>query len=300
MPSSFGHRLGETFVKYGQLCVGVDPHAALLEEWGLNDDVRGLETFAKTVVQAAAGRVGIIKPQVSFFERFGSRGFAVLEELGAQAQEAGLLVIMDAKRGDIGSTMEAYFEAWLGKSAPFHSDALTVSPYLGLGSLKPTMAAAFERGKGVFVLSATSNPEGAALQTAQVPGPTNIDEAGNTVQGESLSVAAAIWGGLEQINTVTAGPGELLGSAGAVLGATLNLNKFGLGGVTSVPQPIQTPILAPGFGAQGARLADTGRLFGVAASQVIASVSRSVLGAGPDGLIEAIENAKAELAEGLV
>jgi len=300
LPNSFGHRLGEAFAKYGQLCVGVDPHAALLEDWGLADDVRGLETFAKTVVQAAAGRVGIIKPQVSFFERFGSRGFAVLEELGQQAQEAGLLVIMDAKRGDIGSTMEAYFEAWLGKSAPFHSDALTVSPYLGLGSLKPTMAAAFERGKGVFVLSATSNPEGAALQTAQVPGPTSIDDAGNTVQGDNLTVAAAIWGGLEQINAVTAGPGELLGSAGAVLGATLNLNKFGMGSVTSVPQAVQTPILAPGFGAQGARLADTGRLFGAAAGQVIASVSRSVLGAGADGLIEAIETAKAELAEGLI
>lgn len=300
MPSSFGHRLAEAFATHGQLCVGIDPHAALLEEWGLTDDVRGVETFAKTVVNAAAGRVGIIKPQVSFFERFGSRGFAVLEEIGQQAHEAGLLVIMDAKRGDIGSTMEAYFEAWLGKDAPFYADALTISPYLGLGSLKPTMAAAFERGKGVFVLAATSNPEGAALQTAQVEGVTSIDADGNPVQGDSLTVAAAIWGGLEQINSVTAGPGELLGSAGAVLGATLNLNKFGLNSVTSLPQVVQTPILAPGFGAQGARLADAGRLFGAAAGQVIASVSRSVLGAGPDGLVDAIEAAKSELAEGLI
>jgi orotidine-5'-phosphate decarboxylase len=280
--------------------VGIDPHAALLEEWGLNDDVRGLETFAKTVVNAAAGRVGIVKPQVSFFERFGSRGFAVLEEIGQLAHEAGLLVIMDAKRGDIGSTMEAYFDAWLGKSAPFHSDALTVSPYLGLGSLKPTMAAAFELGKGVFVLSATSNPEGAALQTAQVAGPTAIDEDGNPTQGESLSVAAAIWVGLEQINGVTAGPGELMGSVGAVLGATLNLNKFELSNVTTLPQSVMTPILAPGFGAQGARLSDVSRLYGVAAGQVIASVSRSVLSAGPDGIAAAIDEAKAELAEGLV
>lgn len=299
MPSSFGHRLGEAFKNHGQLCVGIDPHAALLEDWGLTDDARGLETFAKTVVNAAAGRVGIVKPQVSFFERFGSRGFAVLEEISELAREAGLLVVMDAKRGDIGSTMEAYFEAWLGKSAPFYSDALTVSPYLGLASLMPTMASAFERGKGVFVLAATSNPEGYTLQNAQVEAVAGLDADGNPAPAESMSVAAAIWGGLQQVNAVTAGPGELLGSAGAVLGATLNLSRFGMGTITTLPQEIQTPILAPGFGAQGARLVDAGRLFGVAAKQVIATVSRSVLGAGPDGIADAIDEARAELAEGL-
>lgn len=299
MPNSFGHRLAQAFATRGQLCVGIDPHAALLEEWGLSDDVQGLESFSKTVLEACVGRVGIIKPQVSFFERFGSRGFAVLEQLGEQAREAGLLVIMDAKRGDIGTTMEAYFEAWLGKSAPFHSDALTLSPYLGLGSLKPTMAAAFERGKGVFVLAATSNPEGAALQTATVEAVAGIDEDGNPIPAEPIPVAAAIWAGLSQINSVTAGPGELMGSAGAVLGATLNLNRFGLGAVTTLPQEIHTPILAPGFGAQGARLADAGRLFGVAAGQIIANVGRSVLVAGASGVADAIDEANAELAEGL-
>jgi orotidine-5'-phosphate decarboxylase len=300
LPNSFGHRLSEAFQKHGQLCVGVDPHAALLEDWGLSDDITGLDTFAKTVVDAAAGRVGIIKPQVSFFERFGSRGFAVLEEIGERARESGLLVIMDAKRGDIGSTMEAYFEAWLGKSAPFYSDALTVSPYLGLASLTPTIASAFERGKGVFVLAATSNPEGFTLQNAQVEGVAGIDEDGNPIQAEPRSIAAAIWGGLEQINTVTAGPGELIGSAGAVLGATLNLNRFGLGTLTTLPQAVQTPILAPGFGAQGARLADAGRLFGTAAGQVIANVSRSVVAGGAQDVASAIDAAKAELAEGLI
>jgi len=299
LPSSFGHRLAETFAAKGQLCVGIDPHAALLEEWGLSDDVRGLETFSKTVLEASVGRVGIIKPQVSFFERFGSRGFAVLEQLGEQARDAGLLVIMDAKRGDIGTTMEAYFEAWLGKSAPFYSDALTLSPYLGLGSLKPTMAAAFERGKGVFVLAATSNPEGAVLQTAAVDGVSGIDDEGNPIQAEPIPVAAAIWAGLSQINSVTAGAGELIGSAGAVLGATLNLNKFGLGSVTTLPETVHTPILAPGFGAQGARLADAGRLFGVAAGQIIANVGRSVLAGGPHSVAAAIDEANAELAEGL-
>jgi len=284
LPASFGSRLASAFAQHGQLCVGVDPHSALLTDWGLTDDVAGLETFARSVVAAAAGQVGIIKPQVSFFERFGSRGFAVLEKLGEEAREAGLLVIMDAKRGDIGSTMDAYFDAWLGKSAPFYSDALTVSPYLGFDSLKPFMAGAVERGKGLFVLSATSNPEGAALQTALT---------------DEKTIAASIFDGLTNVNAITSGPGELMGSFGAVLGATLNLSRFGLGELLTIPQPITTPILAPGFGAQGATLGQIRGLFGVAADQVIASVSRSVLGAGPGGISAAIESAKAELAQGL-
>jgi orotidine-5'-phosphate decarboxylase len=285
LPSSFGIRLADAFVAHGQLCVGVDPHSALLEDWGLSDDVAGLESFSNTVIDEAAGRVGIIKPQVSFFERFGSKGFAVLEAVCERATQAGLLVIMDIKRGDIGSTMDGYFEAWLGQSAPFICDAVTVSPYLGFDSLKPFMAAATERGKGVFVLAATSNPEAAVLQQAMVT--------------EESSVAASVWAGLESVNNITALPGQSIGNFGAVLGATLNLNRFGLGQVTTTAQPVATPILAPGFGAQGARLADAGRLFGVAAHQTIASVSRSVLQAGALGLDTAIDQAKQELAEGL-
>ncbi len=285
MPSSFGIRLADAFVAHGQLCVGVDPHSALLEDWGLSDDVAGLESFSNTVIDEASGRVGIIKPQVSFFERFGSKGFAVLEAVCERATQAGLLVIMDIKRGDIGSTMDGYFEAWLGQSAPFICDAVTVSPYLGFDSLKPFMAAATERGKGVFVLAATSNPEAAVLQQAMVT--------------EESSVAASVWAGLESVNNITALPGQSIGNFGAVLGATLNLNRFGLGQVTTTAQPVATPILAPGFGAQGARLADAGRLFGVAAHQTIASVSRSVLQAGALGLDTAIDQAKQELAEGL-
>lgn len=285
LPSSFGVRLADAFVAYGQLCVGIDPHAALLEQWGLADDVSGLESFAKTVIDETAGRIGIIKPQVSFFERFGSKGFAVLEEACERAAEAGLLVIMDVKRGDIGSTMDGYFDAWLGQSAPFICDAVTVSPYLGFDSLKPFMAGATERGKGVFVLAATSNPKAAPLQQA--------------VLADETTVAASVWNGLGTVNGITALPGQSIGSFGAVLGATLNLARFGLASVTNTAQAVATPILAPGFGAQGARLADAGRLFGVAAHQTIASVSRSVLEAGPLGLDTAIDQAKEELAGGL-
>ncbi len=282
MPTSFGSRLGQAFGDYGQLCVGIDPHSSLLEEWGLSDDVVGLETFALTVLSAAVGRVGIIKPQVSFFERHGSKGFAVLEKLARAAAETDLLVIMDAKRGDIGSTMEGYFDAWLGQTAPFVCDAITVSPYLGFDSLKPIMSAAVERGKGLFVLAATSNPEAKKLQQAKVADQT---------------VAASIYSELQRINEVTSEGGADLGSIGAVVGATLNFGSVGLHSLTA--EAALTPILAPGFGAQGAELADAAAIFGAAKSQVIASVSRSVLSAGAAGLSSAIERANAELAAGL-
>ena len=284
MPTSFGAKLSDSFAKYGQLCVGIDPHAALLSDWGLSDDVQGLESFANVVLDSAVGRVGIIKPQVSFFERHGSKGFSVLERIAERAAQTDLLVIMDAKRGDIGTTMDAYFDAWLGQNAPFTSDALTVSPYLGFGSLKDTLSGALERGKGVFVLAATSNPEGASVQRATI--------------GEK-TLARSMWDSLTEINAVTASGNAKFGSFGAVLGATLNLQSFGIGDLIIGQNESATPILAPGFGAQGAELSASKQLFGAAASQVIHSVSRSVLQAGATGLTKSIDAAKTELAIGL-
>lgn len=284
MPTSFGAKLQAAFNTYGQLCIGIDPHVSLLEDWGLNDDVSGLEKFSNITLEAAVGRVGIIKPQVSFFERHGSKGFAVLEKLSERAAQTDLLVIMDAKRGDIGSTMEAYYDAWLGQNAPFISDALTVSPYLGFGSLSETLSGALERGKGVFVLAATSNPEGASIQRA--------------LSGEQ-TIARQIWDSLCDVNSVTASGNALLGSFGAVLGATLNLQGFGLSEVLNGQDIAATPILAPGFGAQGAELSASRQLFGLGSRQVIHSVSRSVLQAGPQSIPNAIDAANAELAIGL-
>lgn len=162
----FGARLRRAMDERGPLCVGIDPHSSLLLDWGLNDDVAGLERFSRTVVEALAGRVAVLKPQSAFFERFGSRGVAVLEKSVQEAREAGALVVMDAKRGDIGSTMAAYAAAFLEKGAPLFSDALTVSPYLGYGSLKPAVELARESGAGLFVLALTSNPEGGQVQHA--------------------------------------------------------------------------------------------------------------------------------------
>lgn len=276
MPKSFGARLAAAFETQGQLCVGIDPHAELLQAWGLDDSAESLLTFGRRVIEAASGRVGIVKPQVAFFERLGAAGFATLEILTREARDAGLLVIADAKRGDIGSTMDAYLDAWLGKNAPFYADSLTVSPYLGSDVYLEKMGEYFERGKGVISLVATSNPEGESVQ---------------------LSVAQGQFSALSRINQIAAGPGDTLGPVGAVIGATLNLTRFGLN--LDDQGAVRTPILAPGFGAQGAELADIRRLFGNASDSVIATVSRSVLEAGANGIARAIDNHKLQLEKGL-
>src|SRR5690606_17831545 len=139
VPPSFGIRLRAALDAHGPLCVGIDPHAALLEQWGLSQNADGVRSFGLAVVDAAAGRVGVVKPQVAFFERFGSKGFAALEDVISHARKAGLLVLADAKRGDIGSTMAGYASAWLAPGAPLESDAVTVSPYLGPESLRETI-----------------------------------------------------------------------------------------------------------------------------------------------------------------
>ena len=166
----FGVRLREAMATHGPLCAGVDPHRGLVESWGLAYDLSGLERFAMTCVEAFAGDVASVKPQSAFFEVFGARGVAVLERAVDAFTEAGTIVILDAKRGDIGSTMDAYAEAFLGKDAPSPADAVTVSPYLGYGSLRPAIDLAGHTGRGVFVLALTSNPEGPSVQHAQRDG----------------------------------------------------------------------------------------------------------------------------------
>lgn len=251
----FGSRLRRTMDQRGPLCVGIDPHAELLADWGLDDDVAGLESFTRTVVEALAGEVAVLKPQSAFFERFGSRGVAVLERAVAESRSAGALVLMDAKRGDIGSTMAAYADAYLSPDSPLFSDALTVSPYLGFGSLRPALDAARQSGSGVFVLALTSNPEGAEVQRA------------TTTDGRMLAQAV-----LDRIGAENAAA-HPLGSVGAVVGATL--------GETGADLAVNGPLLAPGLGAQGATAADLPKVFGRSAANVLPSVSRGVLRCGP-------------------
>ena len=162
----FGARLVAAIDERGPLCVGIDPHPGLLQAWGLPTSVAGLERFALTVVEALAPTVAVLKPQSAFFESYGSAGIAVLERVLAEARQAGALVLLDAKRGDIGSTMSAYAAAYLTDGSPLAADALTVSPYLGFGSLLPAVDVALAEGRGLFVLALTSNPEGRTVQHA--------------------------------------------------------------------------------------------------------------------------------------
>lgn len=263
MKPSFGTRLQAAMTAHGPLCAGIDPHRGLLEAWGLPYDVPGLERFTMTCVEAFAGRVAAVKPQSAFYEVFGSKGIAVLERALVALAEAGTVSVLDVKRGDIGTTMAAYAEAFIGPHAPAPADAITVSPYLGYESLRPALDVAHANGRGLFVLALTSNPEGAAVQHAVRDG---------------RSVAAAIVEGATVDNALARERGAL-GSVGLVIGATVGsaVADLGLDLVTAA-----TPILAPGLGAQGGSPDDLGRVFGPARPQVLAASSREILTAGPD------------------
>ena len=273
--SSFGSKLEQAFSRYGQLCVGIDPSSEQLSSWGLPDSASGAKQFALEIVEASANQVGIVKPQVAFFEQFGPEGLAVLSDVLEAATSAGLVVIADAKRGDIGSSMAGYTRAWLSKDAAFQADALTLSPYLGIESLRPAIDTAIANQKGIFVLAATSNPEAAIIQRAATTH--------GSIANEVSSFAASF-------NTGT------LGSVGVVVGATVSLKDYGLGS-ESFPS---TPILMPGFGAQGVELTSTRQLFGDLTPNLICSVSRSVAGRSKDGLADRITAAKQELSKGVL
>ncbi|MBA2560117.1 MAG: orotidine-5'-phosphate decarboxylase [Propionibacteriales bacterium] len=252
---SFGRRLRAAMDARGPLCVGVDPHPGLLAAWGLDDDAAGLDVFATTCVEALAADLAVLKPQSAFFERHGSAGIAVLERLVVGARERGALVILDAKRGDIGSTMQGYADAYLDRRSPLAVDAITVNPFLGFESLRPILDSAAAEGAGLFVLALTSNPEGSQVQRAKTPG--------GTVSGDILTAIAA-----ENADQ------SVLGSVGAVVAANLAILDEDL--------EINGPLLAPGFGAQGGTVDDVRRIFGRVRHLVLPSTSRAVLRAGPD------------------
>lgn len=287
----FGERLVEAFDSFGQLCVGIDPHPYLLERWGLPDEPSGLRQFGLRVIDAAAGQVGIVKPQVAFFERHGSAGYAALESILDSARRAGLVVIADAKRGDLGTSVEAYAQAWFSAGSPLEVDALTISAFMGLGSIEAPMTLAEEMGKGLFVLAATSNPEALSVQTARI---SSGSHAGRTV-ASSIVAGVGEWNSSVGSGTaVREGLVRDVGSIGLVLGATVDFTTFGLD-LASIAAVPASPVLAPGFGHQGAQYADLDRLYGPAAPVTIVSASRSILEAGPDGISEAIRMQAAEV-----
>ncbi len=252
---SFGSRARAAMAAYGPACVGIDPHAELLAQWELPDSIDGLDQFASTCVEAFAGHVAFVKPQSAFFERFGAQGVVILERTIQDLRHTGTLVVLDVKRGDIGSTAAAYADAYLDDDAPMAADAITVSPYLGFGSLQPFFDAAERNDAGIFVLALTSNKEGPEVQHA--------------LNGD-VTVAGGI---LAQLAELNAGA-QPMGAFGAVVGATMAEIAEDL--------EINGPLLVPGLGAQGGTVDDIRRMFGSVIDNVIPSTSRGVLGEGPD------------------
>ncbi|MEW2504354.1 orotidine-5'-phosphate decarboxylase [Amycolatopsis sp. CA-161197] len=256
-PERFGARLARAVAARGPLCAGIDPHPGLIESWGLPLDVSGLERFALAATEALAAVTAIVKPQSAFFEAFGPPGVAVLERVVDAAHDAGALVLLDVKRGDIGSTMAAYTAAYVADKAAFTADAATVSPYLGFGALDPAVVAATAAGNGLFVLARTSNPEAHALQSARLAD-------GRTVAQSIVDAAADHNAGAEP-----------LGDVGVVVGATISPGELDL-------SRLNGPVLAPGFGAQGATVADLRAVFGPGLPGVLPASSRDLLRHGPD------------------
>lgn len=274
----FGARLASAMDAFGPMCVGIDPHPGILASWGLPDSAAGARELGLRVVEAVQGTVAAVKPQSAFYERHGSAGVAALEDVLAAAHAAGLLTVLDAKRGDIGSTMAAYADAYLRDGSPLAADALTVSPYLGFGALEPAVSAALETGRGLFVLCLTSNPEGPGVQHAR-----------RGAGASTVTVAAQVAAAAAQVNA-GATP---LGSVGLVVGATVGDAARSTGTDLAA---VNGPLLAPGVGAQGAGAAELAAVFAGARQAVLATSSRGVLGAGPDraGLRAAAQEASAQ------
>lgn len=258
MAESFGVRLQERIKALGPLCVGIDPSASMIEKWGRADTVDGLEFFSLAVLEAVIGTASVVKPQVSYFERFGSAGYRVLERVLEDARDADVMIVADVKRGDIGSTNEGYAEAWLADESPLCVDALTLNPYLGVESLAPFLRRAEESGRGAFVLSATSNIEGRQIQRARTD--------------EDVSVESLILRSVSVFNERREG----IGSLGAVLGATRERPEFDLA-------QLGGPYLVPGVGAQGANSDQVARLFDrCPIGTVLVNVGRAILDVGPE------------------
>ena len=256
MTTPYGTRLSQAVAERGPLCVGIDPHPGLLDAWGHPRTAAGLERCARGMVDALGSQVAVFKPQSAFFEPYGSAGIAVLERTLADITAAGALSLLDVKRGDIGTSMDAYAAAYLADGAPLAADAITVSPYLGFGSLAGAIELALQYGRGVYVLALTSNPEGPQFQHARVPD--------GRIVGQVVVEEAA-----------RRNPAGQLGSVGVVVGATIGRTGVDFSGLNG-------SILVPGLGAQGGTPDDLAEVFGPATSMVLPTTSREVMTAGPD------------------
>ena len=249
---TFADRLAaEVERKRSQLVVGLDPNGDLMPV-----ELRGDATrFCCGIVDAVAPHAVAVKPQLAFFEALGPSGLAVFDKVCAYARRAGLLVIADGKRGDIGSTARAYAEAYL-EGEPPRADALTVNPWLGRESVEPYLAAARRGGVGIFVLVKTSNA-GADIQ--------DVTLSDGRPMWHHVAGAVAEWGA-DLVGDVG------LSSVGAVVGAT---HPRAVAEARRLMP--QTVLLLPGVGAQGASVGDLTRAFQSGPASALVSASRSVI-----------------------
>jgi len=266
MTNSFAARFAAVRSAQGPLVCGLDPAGELLDGWRLGDTPDGLDRFADIMLEAAVGPVGLIKPQSAFFERHGWRGIRTLQRLTDSARSAGLLVILDVKRGDVGSTNDAYAQAYLGKGAPLAADAITVHPYLGLGAMGTFVSRAEESGSCLLVVTRSSNPDGRSVQAA-------VGRPASAVNVEPVTVEEGLLQDIGVLNDRLA-PGRI-GPVGAVIGPTHLKPRLDLAAANCL-------FLAPGVGAQGATPADVATVFAACPERVMPSASRSLLSAGPD------------------
>ncbi|MBW3599227.1 MAG: orotidine-5'-phosphate decarboxylase [Planctomycetes bacterium] len=242
--------------------VGLDPRADSLPKGLLtapNDPAavaRAFQNFCCGVIDAVATRVAAVKPQAAFFEQYGPPGMTALHEVIQYARQKELLVILDGKRNDIGTTAAAYAEAYLGRESVWGADALTVSPYLGDDSLEPFVTRAKESGSGIFVLVKTSNPGGGAFQ----------DYAG--AEGPLYRRVAAC---VERLARETESM-HRYGAVGAVVGATYPEQLAELR--SAMPQAW---LLIPGFGAQGGSAEDVAAGFDSEGLGAIVNNSRGLI-----------------------
>ncbi len=272
MTNHFTDQLAAAVRRCGNaVCVGLDPRWEQLpwpittgREQAANGRAEAYLDFCCGVVDVVAGLVPVVKPQSAFFEELGPPGMAALAELIRYAQDRGLLVILDAKRNDIGSTAEAYARGLLGRGqSPWGADALTVSPYLGEDSLTPFVDVAKERGAGLFVLVKTSNPGGGLLQDLELR-PPNEQASPRRVYNQVANL-------VERLAAETVGHSGY-GLAGAVVGATYPEQLAELR--AAMPHAW---LLVPGYGSQGGGAKDVAPAFDAAGLGAVINNSRHLI-----------------------
>lgn len=273
----FGDALTAAARTKSPVCVGLDPMLGKLPE-GISKDADGVLQFGKAIIDAVAETASSIKPQLAYYESMRWEGMKCFWETCTYAKEKGLLVIADAKRGDIGTTAEAYAEAYLYEGSPI--DALTINPYLGSDGVKPFIDLAAKNSKGLFVLVKTSNDSSGDLQDLPI---------GDEVVHEHLAQLVESWG-MHHI-----GPDTNLSFVGAVVGATFPEELKYLR--TLMPH---IPFLIPGYGAQGGTAEDSKWGFLPDGTGAIVSASRSIIYASDKSdYAEAAGKAAAEMATAL-